>query len=83
MRSDFFLGLQPETIETRLLLFRVISPLQPVLENNIMTIIIYIYIYIYILVTIIFPEGENNSASLCVHLPHHAFFEPPILTVCK
>ena len=81
MRSAFFLGLQPETIETRLLLFRVISPLQPVLENNIMTIIIYIYIYF--LVTIIFPEGENNSASLCVHLPHHAFFEPPILTVCK
>lgn len=79
MRSDFFLGLQPETIETRLLLFRVISPLQPVLENNIMTIIIYIHF----LVTIIFPEGENNSASLCVHLPHHAFFEPPILTVCK
>ena len=79
MRSAFFLGLQPETIETRLLLFRVISPLQPVLENNIMTIIIYIYF----LVTIIFPEGENNSASLFVHLPHHAFFEPPILTVCK
>ena len=79
MRSDFFLGLQPETIETSLLLFRVISPLQPVLENNNDD----YYIYIYFLVTIIFPEGENNSASLCVHLPRQTFFEPPILTVCK
>lgn len=34
MRSGFFLGSQPETIETRLLLFRVISPLQSDLENN-------------------------------------------------
>lgn len=43
MRSGFFLGLQPETIETRLLLFRVISPLQPVLENNIDDYYIYIF----------------------------------------
>lgn len=34
MRSGFFLGLQPETIVIRLLLFRVISRLQPLLENN-------------------------------------------------
>jgi len=81
MRNDFFLSLQPETIETRLLLFRVISPLQPVLENN--NDDYYVYIFS--------SDDHDNQFSRKVKTTalHFVFIFPimlswlPILTVCK